>query len=147
MQHERPAIRGRGYVVDSLEAALWAFSRTNTFEEGALAAANLGDDADTTAAIYGQLAGAYYGTAAIPAEWRMRLAKRSLIEEFADRIAAGPTLAYAKAKELYNRALCQPLEAQLEDERQRISASSRTGDFREGIQAFLDKRPPAFRGE
>lgn len=48
---------GSGYVVKSLEAALWAFQSTSTFEEGALKVANLGDDADTTAAIYGQLAG------------------------------------------------------------------------------------------
>jgi ADP-ribosylglycohydrolase len=81
-----PAIRGRGYVVESLEAALWAFARTDTFADGALAAVNLGDDADTTAAVYGQLAGAYYGTAAIPAGWRMRLAKRALIEEMAERL-------------------------------------------------------------
>jgi len=67
--------------------------------------------------------------------------------EMAERIAAGPTLAYAKAKELYNRALCQPLETQLEDERQRIAASARTGDFRDGIRAFLEKQPPVFRGE
>jgi 2-(1,2-epoxy-1,2-dihydrophenyl)acetyl-CoA isomerase len=67
--------------------------------------------------------------------------------ELAERIAAGPTLAYARAKELYNRALCQPLETQLEEERQRIAASARTGDFREGIRAFLEKRPPVFRGE
>lgn len=71
----------------------------------------------------------------------------SATAELAERIAAGPTLAYAKAKELYNRALSQPLEAQMEEERQRISASARTGDFREGIRAFLDKRPPVFRGE
>lgn len=81
-----PEIRGRGYVVESLEAALWAFHCSESFAEGALAAANLGDDADTTAAIYGQLAGAFYGTSAIPAEWRMRLAKRALIEELAERL-------------------------------------------------------------
>ena len=61
-----PEIRGTGYVVQSLEAALWAFHRSETFREGALLAANLGDDADTTAAIYGQIAGAYYGAGAIP---------------------------------------------------------------------------------
>jgi hypothetical protein len=52
-----PAIDGTGYVVRSLEAALWAFYRSDTFEKGALLAANLGDDADTTAAIFGQLGG------------------------------------------------------------------------------------------
>jgi 2-(1,2-epoxy-1,2-dihydrophenyl)acetyl-CoA isomerase len=65
----------------------------------------------------------------------------------AGRIAAGPTLAYGKAKELYNRALCQPLETQLEEERQGIAESARTGDFREGVRAFLDKRMPEFRGK
>ena len=61
---EPPAVRGGGYVVDALEAALWALRTTRTFEEGLLAAVNLGDDADTTAAIYGQLAGARYGVEA-----------------------------------------------------------------------------------
>ena len=50
-------IKGTGYVVESLEAALWAFWSTKCFDEGALAAVNLGDDADTTGAVYGQLAG------------------------------------------------------------------------------------------
>ncbi|CAF2716281.1 unnamed protein product [Rotaria sp. Silwood2] len=55
-------IRGKGYIVNALEAALWAFwSDGDSFETGALKAVNLGDDTDTTAAIYGQLAGAYYG--------------------------------------------------------------------------------------
>jgi ADP-ribosylglycohydrolase len=81
-----PAIRGTGYVVESLEAALWAFHRSATFREGALLAVNLGDDADTTGAVYGQLAGAYYGAEAIPGEWRTKLTHRDLIERMADRL-------------------------------------------------------------
>jgi ADP-ribosylglycohydrolase len=83
---EPPAIAGTGYVVKSLEAALWAFNRSATFEEGCLLAANLGDDADTTAAVYGQLAGAYYGVEGIPNHWLERLAHRPLIEQFAERL-------------------------------------------------------------
>jgi ADP-ribosylglycohydrolase len=83
---EPPAILGSGYVVESLEAALWAFHKTATFREGALLAVNLGDDADTTGAVYGQLAGAFYGEAGIPGEWRAILAMRSKIEEMADRL-------------------------------------------------------------
>lgn len=83
-EKEPPEIRGRGYVVDSLEAALWAFARTDTFRDGCLAAVNLGDDADTTGAIYGQLAGAYYGIAEIPEEWKNTIVKRELIEQFSE---------------------------------------------------------------
>jgi len=85
-ENNPPRIAGTGYVVKSLEAALWAFYRSNTFEKGALLAANLGDDADTTAAIYGQLAGAYYGAGDIPAEWLEKLAMRGLIIELADAL-------------------------------------------------------------
>jgi ADP-ribosylglycohydrolase len=74
-----PAIRGSGYVVDALEAALWAFYRSDSFRDGLLMAVNLGDDADTTGAIYGQLAGTYYGKEAIPAAWRAKLAKAKLM--------------------------------------------------------------------
>ncbi len=63
-------IQGSGYSVASLEAALWCFDSTDSFEAAVLAAANLGDDADTTAAITGQLAGAHYGAQAIPDAWR-----------------------------------------------------------------------------
>lgn len=79
-----PEIRGTGYVVDSLEAALWAFYRSASFEEGCLMAANLGNDADTTAAVYGQLAGAYYGVEGIPASWRAKLALAERLIGFAD---------------------------------------------------------------
>ena len=71
---EPPEIRGTGYVVQSMEAALWAFHNSDNFRDGALLAVNLGDDADTTGAIYGQLAGAYYGYFDIPDEWSSRIA-------------------------------------------------------------------------
>lgn len=70
---EPPDIQGSGYVVRSLEAALWAFDRTEDFRDAVLAAANLGDDADTTAAVCGQLAGAFCGEEGIPGEWVERL--------------------------------------------------------------------------
>ena len=82
----RLVIRGTGYVVDTLEAVLWAFHGTESFREGALKVVNLGDDADTTGAIYGQIAGAYYGVEAIPPEWRNKLTMRSEIGQMADRI-------------------------------------------------------------
>ena len=85
-RREPPEIRGTGYVVDALEAALWAFHKSQDFREGALMAANLGDDADTTAAIYGQIAGAYYGVEAIPTEWRQRLTMAGEITAMADKL-------------------------------------------------------------
>ena len=72
-RRESPTIRASGYVVHTLEAALWAFHASSTFKEGALLAVNLGEDADTTGAVYGQLAGAFYGAAAIPRGWRDQL--------------------------------------------------------------------------
>jgi ADP-ribosyl-[dinitrogen reductase] hydrolase len=71
-----------------LEAALWAFHRSGSFKDGALLAVNLGDDADTTGAVYGQLAGAYYGEQGIPEAWRSRLAYRELIERYAEQLRA-----------------------------------------------------------
>jgi ADP-ribosyl-[dinitrogen reductase] hydrolase len=81
-----PEIKGSGYVVRSLEAALWAFFHAQNYREGCLLAANLGDDADTTAAIYGQLAGAFHGEDGIPEEWRACLALRQQIEAYAERL-------------------------------------------------------------
>ena len=83
---EPPEVKGTGYVVDALQAALWAFHKSQDFREGALLAANLGHDADTTAAIYGQIAGAHYGAEAIPAEWRGRLTMTAEIASMADSL-------------------------------------------------------------
>ncbi len=87
-QKPESAIRGSGYVVKSLEAALWCFLNTDTFADAVLRAANLGHDADTTAAICGQAAGAYYGASAIPASWIARLALLAQIEDLADMLSS-----------------------------------------------------------
>jgi ADP-ribosyl-[dinitrogen reductase] hydrolase len=81
-----PEIQGSGYVVRSLEAALWALHTTDDFRLGALAAVNLGDDADTTGAVYGQLAGVIYGEDGIPSEWLDRLTYRDMIASLADSL-------------------------------------------------------------
>ncbi|MGR5407607.1 ADP-ribosylglycohydrolase family protein [Vibrio alfacsensis] len=87
----RENIRGTGYVVASLEAALWCFLNSATFEDGALLAANLGEDADTTAAIFGQLAGAYYGSRGIPSKWLEKLAQEKRIRDTAMWLLQRPT--------------------------------------------------------
>jgi len=81
-----PDIRGTGHVVRTLEAALWAFASSNDFRSGALAAVNLGDDADTTGAVYGQIAGASYGASGLPASWTDPVAMRTVIEELASSL-------------------------------------------------------------
>lgn len=86
---DRDAISSSGYVLDSLEAALWAFDATDDFTSGVLLAVNLGDDADIVGAIHGALAGAWYGAGAIPAAWRERLHARELIEGLAVALAGG----------------------------------------------------------
>ncbi|SHK70555.1 ADP-ribosylglycohydrolase family protein [Hymenobacter psychrotolerans] len=81
-------IRSGGYVMHSLEAALWCLLRHTTYADTVLAAVNLGDDTDTTGAIAGGLAGLYYGEAAIPPEWLAVLARRADIEALSQRMAA-----------------------------------------------------------
>jgi ADP-ribosylglycohydrolase len=80
-QKQPPAIRGSGWVVQSLEASLWAFHAAENFEGAVLRAVNLGDDADTTGAICGQLAGAYWGESGIPKSLRSDLARVELLED------------------------------------------------------------------
>lgn len=79
-------IVGSGYVVESLEAALWCFAKHNNFRDTILEAVNLGDDADTTAAIAGQIAGAAYGVAGIPSSWLGRLHLAQEITSLADAL-------------------------------------------------------------
>ena len=82
----RDAIEGSGYVVRSLQAAVWAVSRSTDFRSAVLLAANLGQDSDTTAAIAGQLAGAVYGANGIPPEWLNVLAWRDRLAGVAGRL-------------------------------------------------------------
>lgn len=81
-----PEIRGSGYVVESLEAALWAFYHSDSFRDGCLMAVNLGSDADTTGAVYRQLAGAYYAERGIPEGRLAKLAWRDTIAGMAERL-------------------------------------------------------------
>jgi ADP-ribosyl-[dinitrogen reductase] hydrolase len=80
-------IKGTGYVVQSLEAAFWCFWQTDNFKDCVLLAANLGDDADTTAAIAGQLAGAFYGASGIPSHWLQKLTMKEEIGQMAELLA------------------------------------------------------------
>lgn len=85
---QRSEIGSTGYVLHSLEAALWAVGSTADFESAVLKAANLGLDADSTAAITGQLAGALYGLGGIPERWLAQLAQRDLIMARAEALVA-----------------------------------------------------------
>ena len=80
-------VKSSGWVVDTLDAALWAFFTTNSWQDGALRAVNLGGDADSVGAVYGGLAGAYYGVEVIPQQWRKGLVKAELVEEIARELA------------------------------------------------------------
>jgi len=82
-------IKGTGYVVKSMEAALWCFFTTETFRDAILKSANLGDDADTTAAICGQVAGSYYGLNGIPTDFLRKLAMHDRIIQLSKALMKG----------------------------------------------------------
>jgi len=83
-----PEIRGSGYVVHSLEAAMWAFHNAVDFSEAVLRAVNLGDDADTTGAVCGQLAGACWGVDGVPDQWRIGVAQCDMLTACADELGS-----------------------------------------------------------
>jgi len=87
-QKTPPKIRGTGYVIDCLEAALWAFHSATSFEEAVLKAVNLGHDADTTGAVAGQLAGAYWGADAVPQNLKDNVARKELLQKFLEPLIA-----------------------------------------------------------
>lgn len=84
----RAGIRSSGYVIHTLEAALWAVGSTETFEDALILAVNLAEDADTVGAVTGQLAGALHGASAIPERWLRPLAWRDRIVDLADALVA-----------------------------------------------------------
>ncbi len=85
----RDTIASSGYVAHALEAALWCLGRTGDYRSAILSAANLADDADTTAAIAGQLSGALYGASGIPKEWSKKAAWSPRIEKMAQDLLQG----------------------------------------------------------
>lgn len=84
----REDIRSSGYVIHTLEAALWAVGTTSTFEDALTLAVNLSEDADTVGAVAGQLAGALYGASSIPERWLHPLAWREKLTAFANDLVA-----------------------------------------------------------
>ncbi|HPE23369.1 MAG TPA: ADP-ribosylglycohydrolase family protein [Bacteroidales bacterium] len=80
-------IRSGGYVIDTLEAAIWCLLTTGSYSEAVLRAVNLGQDTDTTAAVTGGLAGLLYGYDSIPEEWITQIARKDDITELAERLA------------------------------------------------------------
>lgn len=79
-------ILSTGYVIDTIEAAVWCLINTDSYKECVLKAVNLGDDTDTVAAIAGGLAGLYYGYDEIPAEWLDAIKNRDWIEEMCNNV-------------------------------------------------------------
>lgn len=79
-------LTGSGYVIESLESALWCFLNSGSFEEAVLLAANIGNDADTTAAVCGQIAGAFYGINGIPEKWLSLLSMYSEIDHLSEKL-------------------------------------------------------------
>ena len=84
----REEANNSGWAVSTLEAALWAFNTTETFEDGLIAAVNLGGDSDSIGAVYGQLAGAFYGFESIPKRWVESVKTWQLVDELIGLFAA-----------------------------------------------------------
>ena len=82
-------IKSSGYVVDTLEAAIWCLLNTDSYKDCVLKAVNLGEDTDTVAAVAGGLAGILYGYDSIPKEWISTLVKSDMISKLCDKFVKG----------------------------------------------------------
>lgn len=82
----RDEIQTTGYVIHTLEAALWAFMKTSSFEEGVYLLAKMGKDVDTCCCVYGQIAGAFYGYSSIPQRWLDSLQRKSLLADIGTQL-------------------------------------------------------------
>jgi ADP-ribosyl-[dinitrogen reductase] hydrolase len=82
----RDEVKSSGYVIHTLHAALWCFKNTDNFRDAILLATNLGEDADTVAAVTGQIAGAFYGMSGIPIVWLDRLYQTERFIELVDKL-------------------------------------------------------------
>lgn len=85
-KYPRSQIRSGGYVMESLECALWCFLNNDSYKNVVLTAVNMGSDTDTNAAIAGGLAGLYYGIEDIPKPWMDQLARKNDIEDLSERL-------------------------------------------------------------
>lgn len=79
-------LKSSGWVIDTIELALWAFFKFNNWKDGALAVVNFGGDSDTVGAVYGALAGAFYGFESIPREWVKGMQNKTMIEQVAEGV-------------------------------------------------------------
>lgn len=142
-EKQPPEIRGRGYVVPALEAALWAVWSTTTYADAVLAAVNLGDDADTTAAIAGQLAGALYGACGIPTVWRERVLLGDEIQGLADALlllAPAAVGSAPEATESFDGSPAPPAEVGPQDDPPGRERPAPPGSAARAMQPHL---PPA----
>jgi protein-tyrosine phosphatase len=138
----RDSISSSGYVVDTLEAALWCVLNAETFSDAVLAAVNLGGDTDTTGTVAGALAGIKWGVDAIPAQWRDAIARRVEIGDLVERFAS-VSLAPAPISDSYAVLPGKLLAGEYPRTRDIESSRAKIARFRDaGVDAFLDLTQP-----
>lgn len=139
----RDEISAAGFAHTCLEAALWAFYHTENFNDGVLLAVNLGEDSDTTGAVFGQLAGAHYGVKGINQEWKDGLWDKKLIEDLALKLCglANPFF-YEGENPTVDLIILNPHDEVLLIRRSKTAAAC--ADMMAFPGGFIDSEAPAF---